>query len=200
MNRGCKVESYSNKFCILKDFRSEQWGTNIWQLFISPSYIILHHVTNTTQNTTTSISLIPHWQKTVNLCAWTITKKTEWLPWIMQLFLIFHNFFEKPQKLQKSQFLLGTLLPPVTLGLINFSKYCDFSSFSQFLEKLQFFLDTLLPPVPLDLIIINFSKNCDFSNFSQFLEESQKLQKSQFLLDTLVPPVTLDLGTSHDLS
>ena len=36
-------------FCILKDFRSEQWGTNkhtcvylehIWQLFISPSYII----------------------------------------------------------------------------------------------------------------------------------------------------------------
>ena len=79
------------------------------------------------------------------------------------LFLIFRNFFEKSQKLQKSQFLLGTLLPPVTLVVINFSKNCNFSNFSQFLEKLQFLLDTLLPPVPLDLI--NFSKNCDFSNF-----------------------------------
>ena len=98
------------------------------------------------------------------------------------------------QFLEKSQFLLDTLLPPVTLDLINFSKNSDFSNFSQFLEKSQklqksqFLLDTLLPPVPLDLI--NLSKNCDFSNFSQFLEESQK---SQFLLDTLVPPVTLDL-------
>ena len=54
----------SGEFCILKDFRSEQWGTNkhtcvyqehIWQLFISPSYIILHHVTNTTQNTTVNL-------------------------------------------------------------------------------------------------------------------------------------------------
>ena len=115
-----------------------------------------------------------------------ITKKTEWLPWIMQLFLIFHNFFEKPQKLQKSQFLLGTLLPPVTLDLINFSKNCDFSNFLQFLEKLQksqFLLGTLVPP--LTLVITNFSKNCNFSNFSQFLE------KLQFLLDTLLPPVDL---------
>ena len=105
----------------------------------------------------------------------------------------FSQFFWKTPEIAEIQFLLGTLLPPVTLDLINFSKNCDFSSFSQFLEKLQFLLDTLLPPVPLDLTIINFSKNCDFSNFSQFLEESQKLQKSQFLLDTLVPPVTLDL-------
>ena len=91
----------------------------------------------------------------------------------MQLFLIFHNFFEKPQKLQKSQFLLGTLLPPVTLDLINFSKNCNFSNYSQFLEKSQklqksqFLLDTLVPPLPLEFS--NFSKNCDFSNFSQFL-------------------------------
>ena len=39
----------------------------------------------------------------------------------------------KSQKLQKSQFLLGTLLPPLTLDLINFRKNCDFSNFSQFL-------------------------------------------------------------------
>ena len=88
--------------------------------------------------------------------------------------------------LEKSQFLLGTPLPPVKLDLINFSKNCDFSNFSQFLEKLQksqFLLGTLLPPVT--LVLINFSKNCDFSNFLQFLE------KLQFLLDTLVPPVPL---------
>ena len=108
---------------------------------------------------------------------------------------MFHNFFEKSRKLQKSQFLLGTLLPPVTLVVINFSKNCDFSNFSQFLEesqklqKSQFLLDTLVPPVTLDLI--NFSKNCDFSNFLQFLE---KLQKSQFLLGTLVPPLPLEFS------
>ena len=137
----------------------------------------------------TSISLIPHWQKPANLCAWTITKKTKCLPWIIASIPYFLQFF-----LEKSQFLLGTLLPPVKLDLINFSKNCDFSNFSQLLEKLQksqFLLGTLVPP--LTLVVINFSKNCDFSNFSQFLEESQKLQKSQFLLDTLVPPVTLDL-------
>ena len=33
---------------------------------------------------------------------------------------MFHNFFEKSRKLLKSQFLLDTLLPPVTLDLINF--------------------------------------------------------------------------------
>ena len=58
--------------------------------------------------------------------------------------------------------MLDTLLPPVTLDLINFSTNSDFSNFSQFLEKLQksqFLLDTLLPPVPLDLI--NLSKNCE---------------------------------------
>ena len=56
------------QFCILKDFRSEQLGTNrhmyvyqehIWQLFISPSCIILHHVTNTTQNTTNARAVKP---------------------------------------------------------------------------------------------------------------------------------------------
>ena len=71
------------------------------------------------------------------------------------------------EKLQKSQFLLDTLLPPVPLDLINLSKNCDFPNFSQFLEesqklqKSQFLLDTLLPPVTLDLI--NLSKNFDFS-------------------------------------
>ena len=49
----------------------------------------------------------------------------------------FSQFLEKSQKLQKSQFLLGTLLPLLTLVLINFSKNCDFSNFSQFLEKSQ---------------------------------------------------------------
>ena len=66
--------------------------------------------------------------------------------------LFFAFFFEKSQKLQQSQILLGTLLPPVTLDLINFSKNCDFFNFSQFLAKLQFLLDTLLAPVTLDLI------------------------------------------------
>ena len=86
----------------------------------------------------------------------------------------FLQFLEKSQKLQKSQFLLGTLVPPVTLDLISFSKNCDFSNFSQFLEKSQklqksqFLLDTLVPPVTLEFS--SFSKNCDFSNFSQFLQ------------------------------
>ena len=80
------------------------------------------------------------------------------------------------------------------LDLINFSKNCDLSNFSQFLEKSQklrksqFLLSTFLPPVTLDLI--NFGKNCDLSNFSQFLE---KLKKSQFLLDSTPLPPTLDL-------
>ena len=105
-------------------------------------------------HTVTSISLIPHWKKPVNLCAWTITKKTECLyHGSLQLFLIFRNFFEKSQELQKSQFLLGTLLPPVLFDLINFSKNCDFSNFLQFLEKLQklqksqFLLGTLVSPL-----------------------------------------------------
>ena len=42
------------------------------------------------------------------------------------------DFFNFSQFLEKSQFLLGTLVPPVTLDLINFSKNCDFSNFSQF--------------------------------------------------------------------
>ena len=78
-------------------------------------------------------------------------------------------FFQVLEKLQKWQFLQGTLVPPLTPVVINFSKNCDFSNFSQFLEKLQFLLDTLLPPVPLDFI--NFSKNCDFSNFFAIFEE-----------------------------
>ena len=54
--------------------------------------------------------------------------------------------------------MLDTLLPPVPLDFINFSKNCDFSNFSQFLEKSQkfqkshFWLDTLVPAVTLDLI------------------------------------------------
>ena len=42
---------------------------------------------------------------------------------------LFSQFFEKSQELQKSQFLLGTILPPAPLDLINFSKNCDFSHF-----------------------------------------------------------------------
>ena len=85
----------------------------------------------------------------------------------------------------------GRPLPPLTLVVINFSKNCGFSIFSQFCKNCSFFVGHPSTPVPLDLI--NFSKNCDFSNFSRFLEESQKLQKSQFLLLTLLPSVTLDL-------
>ena len=76
----------------------------------------------------------------------------------------FSNF---SQFWQKSQFLLDTFVPPVTLDLINFRKNCNFSNYSQFLEKSQFLLDTLVPPLPLEFS--NFRKNCDFSNFSQFL-------------------------------
>ena len=36
-------------------------------------------------------------------------------------------------ELQKSQFLLDTLVPPLPLEFSNFSKNCDFSNFSQFL-------------------------------------------------------------------
>ena len=89
--------------------------------------------------------------------------------------------------MQKSQFLLGTLVPP------NFSKICDFSNFSQFLEKSQFLLDNLLPPVPLDLInlfSLILAKTAISPIFRNFLEKSQK---SPFLLGTLVPPLTLDL-------
>ena len=85
----------------------------------------------------------------------------------------FSNFL---QFLEKSQFLLDTLVPSVTLDLINFSKNCDFSNFSQFLEKSQFLLDTLVPPLPLEFS--NFSKNCDFSNFSQFLRPRANLDMS----------------------
>ena len=69
----------------------------------------------------------------------------------------FSNF---SQFLQKSQFLLYTLVHPVTLDLINFSKNCDFSNFSQFLEKSQklqkshFLLDTLLQPLLLEFRIL----------------------------------------------
>ena len=94
------------------------------------------------------------------------------------------------EKSLKSQFLLGTLLPTLTLGVIYFSKNCDFSIFLQFLEKSQFLLSTLLPPLLFDLI--NFSKNCDLSNFLQVLAKSQKLQKSQFLL-SILPNLSLDL-------
>ena len=70
----------------------------------------------------------------------------------------FSQFFWKTPEIAEIQFLLDTLLPPVTFDLINFSKNCDFSNFSQFLEesqklqKSQFLLDTLVPPVTLDLI------------------------------------------------
>ena len=42
-------------------------------------------------------------------------------------------FFQFLEKLQKSQFLLDTLVPPLPLEFSNFSKNCDFSNFSQFL-------------------------------------------------------------------
>ena len=49
----------------------------------------------------------------------------------------FSQFLEKSQKLEKSQFFLDTLLPPLTLDLVYFNKNCDFSNFSPFLEKSQ---------------------------------------------------------------
>ena len=72
----------------------------------------------------------------------------------------------KSQKLQKSQFLLGTLLPPLTPDLSNFSKNCDFFNFSQFLEKSQFLLGTPLPSLPLEFS--TFSEDCDFPIFRNF--------------------------------
>ena len=106
----------------------------------------------------------------------------------------FRNFVEIAG-IAKSQFLLGTLLPHLTLDLINFSKSFYFSNFHTFwrndkLQKSQFLLGTLLPPLSLEFS--NLSKNCHFSNFSQFLVKSQKLQKSQFLLGTFLPPLPLE--------
>ena len=119
MNRGCKVESYSNKYF---------------------------------PNTSLTKTCQP-------LCLDDNKKDRMPTIWIIAIIPNFSQFFfNKPQKLQKSQFLLGTLLPPVTLDLINLSKNCDFSNFSQFLEesqklqKSQFLLDTLVPPVILNLI------------------------------------------------
>ena len=85
--------------------------------------------------------------------------------------LRFTIFLRNPENCRN----LGTLLPPVTLDLINFRKNCDFSNFLQFLEKLQFLLDTLLPPVDL----INFSKNCDFSHFFAIFGENRRNCRSR---------------------
>ena len=54
----------------------------------------------------------------------------------------FSNF---SQFLEKSQFLLDTLVPPLPLEFSNFSKNCDFSNFSQFL-LLRANLDISLEP------------------------------------------------------
>ena len=95
--------------------------------------------------------------------------------------LSYQNRPSSLEKSQKSQFLLDTLIPPVTLDLINFSENCDFSIFWKLLEKLQkpqFLLDTLVPPLSLEFS--NFSKNCDFSNFSQFLLLRANLDISRY--------------------
>ena len=84
--------------------------------------------------------------------------------------------------------MLDTLLPPLTLDLVRFSKNCDFSHFSQFLEKLeksQFLLDTLQPPLTLDLV--HFIKNCNFSNFFAMFGEIP------VFAGILQPPLTLAL-------
>ena len=154
-------------------------GIRLGLVRISPQWIedarLNHRVT--------TISLIPHWQKPA-LDLMNFSKNCD-----------LSNFSLFLEKFQKSQFLLGNVLPPLTPDLINFSKNFDFFNFSQFLEKLQksqFLLGTPLPPLTLDLI--NFSKNFDFSNFLQVLEKSRKLQKSQFLLGTLVPPLPLEFS------
>ena len=49
----------------------------------------------------------------------------------------YFQFLEKSQKLQKSQFLLGTLLPPLPLEFSYFSKNCDFSNFLLKIEDVQ---------------------------------------------------------------
>jgi len=204
----------------------------------------------------TSISLIPHWQKPVNLCAWTVTKKTDCLPWIMasipyfllrtyksveniptisaiglmpwrmnryrktikftsymeiilktsptQRFLsfwrnhrnqitvfvghlstsfttwispIFHNFWRncRNRSVCWAPFIyllyhLNLVILANTVISLIFRKFLEKS---QKLQKWQFLLGTLLPL--LTFVLIKFSKNCDFSNFLQFLEKSQKL-------------------------
>ena len=128
-----------------------------------------------------SISPIPHWQKPVNLCAWTITKKTECLPWIITSI---------PYRKYPKYFCYWPNIPWGMNGCMKTVKFISYieiilktsptQRFCNFLEKLQksqFLLGTLLPPLTLG--IISFSKNCDFSNFWQFLEKLQKLQKSQ---------------------
>ena len=86
--------------------------------------------------------------------------------------LIFCKFFEKLQKLQKWQFLPGTLLPPLTLVLILAKSvicpiFRNFWRNHRTCRNRSFCWAPLLPL--LTLVLINFSKNCDFSNFSQVL-------------------------------
>ena len=47
------------------------------------------------------------------------------------------TYREKSQKLEKLQFLLDTLQPPLTLDLLHFSKNCDFSNFWNFCYCVQ---------------------------------------------------------------
>ena len=83
----------------------------------------------------------------------------------------FSNF---SQFLQKSQFLLYTFVPPVTLDLINFSKNCNFSNYLQFLEKSQklqksqFLLDALVPPFNYHLYLVIFTKTAISPVFRNF--------------------------------
>ena len=112
----------------------------------------------------------------------------------------FRNFGEIAG-IAKSQFLLGTLLPHLTLDLINFSKSFYFSNFHTFwrndkLQKSQFLLGTFLPPLPLEFR--NFSKNCDFSNFLQFLllRENLDISRSFWVGVSCWDPGTLSLCQS----
>ena len=103
-------------------------------------------------HTVTSISLIPHWQKPVNLCAWMITKKTECLPWIIAIIPYVSQFFWEIPKIVEIPVFAGHPSTSCNTWLNWFYQKLRFLQFFQCLEKSQSLLDTLLPPVPLDLI------------------------------------------------
>ena len=98
--------------------------------------------------------------------------------------ICFGTFSQFLGKLQKSQILPGTLLPP--LPFTNSSISPVFFVIFGKSQTWHLLLDTFQPPLTLKLI--NFSNFCHFSNI---LEKSQKLQ---FLLGALLPPLTLEFS------
>ena len=144
MNRGCKVESYSNKYfpntsltktrqpLCLDDNKKRQIAYHgSWQVFL------IFFSGRISQSKTSQLFLL------LVLCheEWTDTGKPSSLFHTWKSYLKHHQLKDFPIFGEigeiKSQFLLGTSLCPLPLEFSNFSKNCDFSSFSQLLEKSQ---------------------------------------------------------------